>query len=158
MSSWFCFKVCDQSLYLLVRVKVLQPFSCDAVVSALIQIALQRLTNDNNIAHEHFAIEEVISDEIFRATPITIAGYKFKFLKLSSSLLGFGIRKGNGIRFSDPEKTVLDFIYLWRYNGVPDEKIVADVSEWAKNVSKEKTKRYAKKYPNTVAEIAERVI
>ena len=41
---------------------------------------------------------------------------------------------------------------------MPDEKIVADVSEWAKNVSKEKTKRYAKKYPNTVAEIAERVI
>jgi len=63
-----------------------------------------------------------------------------------------------GINFSDPEKTILDLIYVWRYNGVPDEKIVADVSEWAKNVSKEKTKRYAKKYPNTVAEIAERVI
>jgi len=111
----------------------------------------------NNMTHEHFAIEEVISDIIFRANPITIAGYKFKFLKLSSSLLGFGIKKGNGIRFSDPEKTILDLIYVWRYNGVPDEKIVADVSEWAKNISKEKTKSYAKKYPHTVAEMAERV-
>lgn len=63
-----------------------------------------------------------------------------------------------GINFSDPERTILDFIYLWRYNGVPDEKIVAGVSEWAKNISKEKTKSYARKYLNTVAEIAERVI
>jgi hypothetical protein len=26
------------------------------------------------------------------------------------------------------EKTILDFIYIWRYNGVPREKIILDVS------------------------------
>jgi hypothetical protein len=112
----------------------------------------------NNITHETFAVEDVVSGELFRANPFTIAGYKFKFSKLSPSLLGFGISKaGNGVRYSDPEKTILDFIYIWRYNGIPQEKITADVSGWAKGASKEKLRVYAKKYPKTVAWIAERL-
>jgi len=112
----------------------------------------------NNMTHETFAVEDVINDKLFRANPFTIAGYKFKFSKLSCSLLDFGIKKGeNGVRYSDREKTVLDFIYIWRYNGIPEEKIVADVSGWAKSASKEKLRAYAKKYPKTVAEIAARL-
>jgi len=112
----------------------------------------------NNMTHETFAVEDVISDRLFRANPFTIAGYKFKFSMLSGSLLDFGIRKvENGVRYSDPEKTVLDFIYLWRYNGIPEEKIASDVSDWAKGTSKEKLRAYAKKYPKTVAKIAARV-
>ena len=112
----------------------------------------------NNMTHETFAVEDVVNDKLFRANPIAIAGYKFKFSRLSPSLLGFGVRKaGNGVRYSDPEKTLLDFIYLWRYNGIPEEKIVADVSGWEKGASKEKLMAYAKKYPKTVAEIAARL-
>jgi predicted transcriptional regulator of viral defense system len=112
----------------------------------------------NNMTHETFAVEDAINDKLFRANPFTIAGYEFKFSKLSRSLLDFGIKKGeNGIRYSDREKTVLDFIYIWRYNGIPEEKIVADVSGWAKGASKEKLRAYAKKYPKTVAEIAARL-
>ncbi len=112
----------------------------------------------NNMTHETFAVEDVVNDKLFRAKSIAIAGYKFKFSRLSPSLLGFGIRKaGNGVRYSDPEKTLLDFIYLWRYNGIPEEKIVADVSGWEKGASKEKLIAYAKKYPKTVAEIAARL-
>ncbi len=109
----------------------------------------------NNMTHETFAVEDVVNDKLFRANPFTIAGYKFKFSRLSPALLGFGIKKGeNGVRYSDPEKTILDFIYLWRYNGFPEEKIAADVSSWAKKVAREKLRAYAKKYPNTVAKIA----
>jgi hypothetical protein len=112
----------------------------------------------NNMTHETFAVEDVINDKLFRANPFTIAGYKFKFSKLSRSLLDFGIKKAeNGVRYSDPEKTVLDFIYIWRYNGIPEEKIVADVSGWVKGASRGKLRAYAKKYPKTVAEIAARV-
>jgi hypothetical protein len=112
----------------------------------------------NNMTHETFAVEDVVNDKLFRANPIAIAGYKFKFSKLSRSLLDFGIKKGdNGVRYSDPEKTLLDFIYLWRYNGIPEEKIVADVSSWARGTSKENLRAYAKKYPKTVAEIAARL-
>ena len=110
----------------------------------------------NNMTHETFAVEDVVNDKLFRANPFTIAGYKFKFSRLSPSLLGFAIRKAaNGVRYSDPEKTILDFIYIWRYNGIPKEKITTDVSGWAKGASKEKLRSYVKKYPKTVAEIAE---
>ncbi len=113
----------------------------------------------NNMTHEYFAVEDVINDTLFRATPINIAGYKFKFIKLSPSLVSFGIKKKDEIiKYSDPEKTVLDFIYIWRYNGIPDDKIVLDIAEWAKHASKEKLRSYAKKYPKTVAEMVERVI
>jgi len=113
----------------------------------------------NNMTHETFAVEDVISGELFRANPFTIAGYKFKFSRLSPSLLGFGIRKAeNGVRYSDAEKTLLDFIHVWRYNGIPGEKIAADVAGWAKGASKEKLRPYARKYPKTVAEIAARGI
>ena len=112
----------------------------------------------NNMTHETFAVEDVINDKLFRANPVNIAGYKFRFTKMSPSLLGFGIKQNNGLRYSDPEKTILDFIYIWRYHGIPSEKIIADVSEWTKHASKGKLRRYAEKYPKTVAEIAERVV
>lgn len=112
----------------------------------------------NNITHEHFATEEVISDSIFRANPFDIAGYKFRFVKLSSSLVSFGVKEERALRYSDPEKTILDFIYLARQKGVPADKIVADVSSWATDLSKEKIRKYAKKYPKTIAAIADMVI
>jgi len=111
----------------------------------------------NNMTHEHFTIEEVVSDSIFRARPIKIAGHGFKFVKLSRSLLDFGVVIDGGIRYSDPEKTILDFIYLWRYNGIPESKILADVSEWSKEASKDKLWKYSKKYPKTVSNLARRV-
>ena len=112
----------------------------------------------NNMTHETFSVEDVVNDLLFRANPVNIAGYKFKFYRLSPLLLDFGIKKQNGLRYSDPEKTVLDFIYIWRYRGTPSEKIIADISDYAKSMSKDKTKSYVKKYPKTMAEIAGRLI
>ena len=111
----------------------------------------------NNLTHEHFAVDYVISDEIFRSKPIKIAGYKFKFIKLKPDLFKFGIIK-NSIRYSDPEKTILDFIYIWRYNGVPEEKITTDLSDYAGRLSKKRIMEYARHYPKTVMKIAEKVV
>ena len=110
----------------------------------------------NNMTHEHFTIEYVINDMVFRPTPMRIAGYKFKFLKISPKLLDFGI-KGNIVRYSDMEKTILDFIYIWQYNSVPPEKILMDISEWAERASKMKIRRYSTRYPKSVRRIVERM-
>jgi predicted transcriptional regulator of viral defense system len=107
----------------------------------------------NNLTHESFAVDYVVNDKLLRSKPINIAGNKFKFIKLTPKLVEFGIIE-NTLKYSDPEKTILDFIYTWRYNGIPKEKIVLDVSEWAKDISNEKTKEYAASYPKTVQEIA----
>ncbi|MGD0645311.1 MAG: hypothetical protein ABSA75_10440 [Candidatus Bathyarchaeia archaeon] len=111
----------------------------------------------NNMTHESFSVDYVVNDKLLRSKPINIAGYKYRFIKLVPRLLQFGIIE-DSLRYSDPEKTILDFIYTWRYNGVPKEKIALDVSEWAKGISGEKTKKYAGNYPKTVQEIAEMVI
>jgi len=110
----------------------------------------------NNLTPEYFAVEHVINDRIFRRNPITVAGHKFKFWKIKSILMSFGVI-GDKVRYSDPEKTILDFIYLWRARGTPEEKIVMDVSEWAKNISTKKALSYTKNYPKTVRRILERV-
>ncbi len=110
----------------------------------------------NNMTHEHFTTEYVINDFVFRPTPMRIAGYKFKFLKITPKLLDFGI-KGKIVRYSDAEKTILDFIYVWQYNSVPPEKILMDVSEWAEGISKVKIRRYSTRYPKSVGRIVERM-
>ena len=112
----------------------------------------------NNLTHEYFTIDNVINDKLLRSNPIKIAGYKYKFTKLAPKLLDFGIIKNNNYQYSDPEKTILDFIYTWRYNGVPKERIVMDISDWAKNISKEKIKRYTVNYPKTVQEIVDMML
>jgi predicted transcriptional regulator of viral defense system len=107
----------------------------------------------NNVTHEHFAIDYVVNDQIFRAKPVNISGYEFKFVKLSPNLMDFGLKVKNRLRYSNVEKTILDFIYVWRYNGIPRNKIILDVEDWANNISKTKIMKYSKKYPKTVREI-----
>ncbi len=111
----------------------------------------------NNMTHESFSVDCVINDKLLRSKPINIAGYKYRFIKLAPKLFQFGIIIDN-LKYSDPEKTILDFIYIWRYNGVPREKIILDVSEWAKDISREKTIKYSSIYPKTVQEIADMVV
>ncbi len=111
----------------------------------------------NNMTHEHFAIDYVVNDRIFRAKPMKIAGYRFKFMKLKPSLFKFGLIE-NELTYSDPEKTILDFVYVWKYNGVPKERIAADISEWTTSLSKVRVKEYVKSYPKTVQEVASEVM
>ena len=111
----------------------------------------------NNMTHEHFSIDEVVSDSLFRAAPIKIAGYAFRFLKLAPGLFGFGVNEGARIRYSDPEKTLLDFMYVWRYNGVAEDRIMSDISEWAGRISRKKLKAYAERYTETVKKMAGRM-
>ncbi|MHA1728723.1 MAG: type IV toxin-antitoxin system AbiEi family antitoxin domain-containing protein [Promethearchaeota archaeon] len=112
----------------------------------------------NNATHEYFTIDYVISENLYRNKPIYIADYKFKFMKLKPDLLNFGITENglkNGIRYSDLEKTIIDFIYIWIYNSIPRKKILIDVSEYTNNLSEKRIKNYAKNYPNSIKEIVE---
>ncbi len=111
----------------------------------------------NNVSHEHFTVDYVISDTIFRNKPINIADYRFRFVKLKSTLCNFGIIQEK-YRYSDLEKTILDMIYLSRYSSVPKEKIAIEIEDYYEGVSRKKIKRYAAKYPKTVQTILGEVI
>lgn len=109
----------------------------------------------NHLTHEFFTMDYILNDKIFRPNPIAIEGKKFKFIKLKPGLLTFGIKENRDIKYSDHEKTILDFIYLRKQNGAPDEKIILEVSEWAEGISKSRIKKYLKFYPKTVARVFE---
>lgn len=110
----------------------------------------------NNVTHEYFTQEYVINDTIFRAKEIKIVGCTFKFIKFKPELLAFGIKRKGVLRYSDREKTILDFIYLKRYNGVPEKRIILELSEWLTNLSKNKIRNYLKYYPKSVKEVVEK--
>ena len=41
----------------------------------------------NNITHESFTVDYVVNDKLLRSKPINIAGYKFRFVKLTPKLI-----------------------------------------------------------------------
>jgi predicted transcriptional regulator of viral defense system len=110
----------------------------------------------NGVTHEYFPVDFVLNDKIFRAREMEIAGHRFRFIKVKPSLF-FGVKEINRLRYSDLEKTILDFIYLWRYKGIPEEKIVLDISELFGTASREKLLEYSERYPKTVRRTLETV-
>jgi hypothetical protein len=106
----------------------------------------------NNLTHEYYAMEYVINDTIFRAKPITILGHKVRFIKLKKHLFSFGIKEHNKMKISDNEKTLLDTIYLARYDGFSDEEIKNKISGIIKYCSEEKLLKYAEEYNGSIKE------
>ncbi|MHA1723082.1 MAG: type IV toxin-antitoxin system AbiEi family antitoxin domain-containing protein [Candidatus Baldrarchaeia archaeon] len=109
----------------------------------------------NGLTHEFFGVTFILNDKIFRPKEIGIAGENVKFLKVKSTLLEFGIVSKNSIRFSDPEKTILDFVYIFRYRGVPEERIISIVEDYGRSLDKRKLRTYLKFYPKSVRRVLE---
>ncbi|MBW2976649.1 hypothetical protein KY347_04345 [Candidatus Woesearchaeota archaeon] len=103
----------------------------------------------NNLTHEYFAVETAINDSIFRPRAIGILGTKVKFIKISKELFKFGL-KGEEFKYSDAEKTVLDMIYLGKYNNYSEEEIKNNVLDLIGHCKKSKLRKYAEHYPKTV--------
>jgi predicted transcriptional regulator of viral defense system len=107
----------------------------------------------SGLTHEFFDTIFVLNDRIYRPKEIKVAGEKVKFLKLSSKLVDFGIVNENGKRFSDVEKTLLDFVYVSRYRSVPEERITSMIEEYKKRVKADKAIKYLKFYPKSVEKV-----
>lgn len=107
----------------------------------------------NSLTHEFFDTIFILNDRICRAKEIKVGGEKVKFLKLSSRLVDFGIVNESGTRFSDVEKTILDFVYISRYRSVPEERITSMIEEYRKRVKTHKVMEYLKFYPKSVGKV-----
>ncbi len=111
----------------------------------------------NNLTHEYFNTDYLLSDSLFRPKPIKIMGHFVKFIKLKKELFEFGIIKNN-VNYSDPEKTILDSIYLNKYHGLSDAAIKSKVVEIIENCSKNKIRNYLKHYPLTVKKFVSNIV
>ena len=108
----------------------------------------------NGLTHEYFDTIFIINDKIFRAKEIKVMGEKVKFIKLKPRLLSFGI-KNDKIPFSDIEKTLLDFTYIFRYRSVPEEKILSFIEEYKDKMNKKRLIKYMKFYPKSIRKMME---
>lgn len=108
----------------------------------------------NNLTHEYYTTTAVISDSIARPRPFDIMGYKVRFIKVSPKLFGFGVEEKN-IPYSNPEKTLLDTIYLSRYRGLEESEIMDAATELLEHCSIKKLMSYVEKYPKTVKKTLE---
>jgi len=108
----------------------------------------------NNITHEYYTMVTVISDSITRPRPFDILGHKVRFIKISPKLFGFGVIRKN-VPYSDPEKTLLDTVYLGRYNSMKESEINDATADILEHCSKNKLISYVEKYPKTVRKTVE---
>jgi predicted transcriptional regulator of viral defense system len=149
-------------------VKTIEEFKLKKALDAyrLISLGMEKLKVDwyfglytslrlNGLTHEFFDTIFVVNDEIFRPKEIGISGEKVKFIKLKSKLFGFGIVDKNGIKFSDPEKTILDLIYVFRYRNVAEESIISTVEDYSRKLERKKLREYLKFYPKSVSRVVE---
>ncbi|HIH32486.1 TPA: hypothetical protein HA235_07315 [Candidatus Woesearchaeota archaeon] len=120
-------------------------------------LGLESALKLNNLTHEHYTIEYIISDKIYRNKPITILGKKIKFIKIKNKLTRFGIIEKNTTKYSDPEKTLLDTIYLMNYNGFDKKEIKNKTCELLKKCSREKLNKYTRHYNNKVKKYIEEI-
>ena len=106
---------------------------------------------DNNTS-----IDYIINDRFSINKPVIINGVKFLFLVFKKELLNFGIKDNGKYRYSNLEKTILDYVYLYNSNQVREGKILVEVSKYKNSVSRERLLEYTKHYPANVAAILER--
>ena len=104
----------------------------------------------NNLSHEFFVADVILNDKIARVNPLEVFGNKIKLVKIKPKLFSFGIKKIKAFKFSDIEKTILDIIYLKRYNGLDDKTIKNHVLPYLRICSKSKLKKYSMNYNKKV--------
>jgi len=103
----------------------------------------------NNLTHEYFAMDYIISDKLKRPRSIEILDHKVKFIAIKKGLTTFGKAKGN-VPYSDVEKTILDKMYLGIYRGVPESSIKNSIIDYIYKCNRKRLMEYAKHYPKTV--------
>lgn len=112
----------------------------------------------NGMTHEDRREEAVISDRFYRIHGVPIGLRRFVIHKWTPRLLAFGLLEKAPYRYSDPEKTVLDLVYLDHWNR---KKGRAEARPWidhVETVDVRRLRRHLAHYPEEVMEAVEAVL
>ncbi|MCK5024378.1 MAG: hypothetical protein KAR56_02050 [Thermoplasmata archaeon] len=101
----------------------------------------------NNMTHEYFSIDYVVTNTYETTKVISIMDKKFKFLKWNKKHFQFGVEKKDLIRYSDKEKTVLDIAYSTYRNKTKGPYTLSIVREHSPLLDDSKISEYMKHYP-----------
>jgi len=101
----------------------------------------------NEVTHEFFAVDTVITDSFRTTKVIGIMGSKFQFLKWREGHFAFGIVRRGGVACSDREKTLLDIAYRRYQESVNAAFVAAPLREFMDQLDREKLRDYLERYP-----------
>ena len=94
------------------------------------------------------------SRKFFQKRKIILMGKNINVLVFNAKFFNFGIIK-NGIKYSDLEKTFLDFIYLWKLKEIPNLKIKLILEKYREKLSQKKMMHYIEYYSSEVKQVIE---
>lgn len=109
----------------------------------------------NGMTHEHRVDEHVIATELYRPRGVEMAGRRFVALKWKPEMTRFGLTRRGPYRFSDPEKTVLDFAYWDHYRKAKGHSATQEWREHLHAVDHARLESYLPNYPASVRRIVE---
>lgn len=112
----------------------------------------------NNLTHEHFTINYVITDSFRTTKVITILNTRFQFLKRSKKYFHKGIIKKNGLQYSNPEKTILDLSYQRFLDAKKSNLFLSPIYEYQDKIDVMKSKDLLFMYPNSFQKKMEEVL
>lgn len=101
----------------------------------------------NTMTHEYFMIDYVISDSYRTTKIIRIMDNGFKFIKRGKRHFDTGIIKEKMIRYSDPEKTVLDLSYRNYLNTKKENLYLSPIIEYKDTLNLKLLLEYLDTYP-----------
>lgn len=101
----------------------------------------------NNMTHEYFTIDFILTDSYRTTKVIEILDRRFQFLKRTHNYFTFGIIEKNGFRYSDKEKTILDIAYKKYRENRESTLPIRIIQEYSRYLDEKKFKKYLKHYP-----------
>jgi len=116
---------------------------------------LHTALNLHNISLKENPAECLICSRIpFNSKKIEVLGKKLQIFVFKADLFAYYFEK-NGVKYSNLEKTFLDFVYLWKLNHLPDHKILGILGKYREKISKEKIIKYSEIYPPEIQRVIE---
>ena len=111
----------------------------------------------SGLTHETYTTVFIINDRLSRSKPIQVNGTPVRIIKSRRDIFDFGIVTRDSLRFSDLEKTLLDFLYFANYGTLPKSLAWRLWKEYYRMANLMKLKEYSKKYPRSIRKVVENV-
>jgi len=109
----------------------------------------------NGLTHETYTTVFIINDRLARPRPIQVNGTPVRIIRSRRDIFNFGIVTRDPLRFSDLEKTLLDFLYFANYGTLPKSLAWRVWKEYYGTADPMKLKEYSKKYPRSIRKVVE---
>ncbi len=106
----------------------------------------------NQMTHEYYTLNYVITDSYRTTKIVRIIDSDFQFIQWSKALFSFGIVRQKKLKYSDPERTLIDLVYHGLNNDRPDGSF-STYDEYVSQLDRSKIEDYLTNYPMNIKKV-----